>query len=455
MEDRTFLEKEPIGKLMLKLAIPTVCAQVINMLYNLVDRIYVGHIPGAGALALTGLGVCFPIIMIVSAFASLVSSGGAPRASIEMGKKNNDLAEKILGNCFTTQIFISIALTVLLLIFGEELLLAFGASDNTISYASDYLNIYTLGTIFVQLTLGMNAFITAQGFAKTSMLSVVIGAICNIILDPVFIFAFGMGVKGAALATIISQAVSTIWVLSFLCGKKTALKIKKKNLKLEYKIVFSSISLGLANFIMQSSESLVFVCYNSSLLKYGGDLAVGAMTILTSVMQFVMMPTQGIGQGTQPIISYNYGAGNKSRVQSAFKRLVTVDTIFTFSIWLLCMFAPNVLVRFFTSDDALNRFASPYLRIYMSMMGLFGVQMACQATFTAIGCAKSSIIVAVMRKFVLIIPMIFILPAIFPDNKVMAVYLSEPVSDFISIIFCSILFFFQFRRALRKLQPCN
>ena len=455
MEDRTFLEKEPIGKLMLKLAIPTVCAQFINMLYNLVDRIYVGHIPGAGALALTGLGVCFPIIMIVSAFASLVSSGGAPRASIEMGKKNNDLAEKILGNCFTTQIFISIALTVLLLIFGEELLLAFGASDNTISYASDYLNIYTLGTIFVQLTLGMNAFITAQGFAKTSMLSVVIGAICNIILDPVFIFAFGMGVKGAALATIISQAVSTIWVLSFLCGKKTALKIKKKNLKLEYKIVFSSISLGLANFIMQSSESLVFVCYNSSLLKYGGDLAVGAMTILTSVMQFVMMPTQGIGQGTQPIISYNYGAGNKSRVQSAFKRLVTVDTIFTFSIWLLCMFAPNVLVRFFTSDDALNRFASPYLRIYMSMMGLFGVQMACQATFTAIGCAKSSIIVAVMRKFVLIIPMIFILPAIFPDNKVMAVYLSEPVSDFISIIFCSILFFFQFRRALRKLQPCN
>ncbi len=455
MEDRTFLEKEPIGKLMLKLAIPTVCAQVINMLYNLVDRIYVGHIPGAGALALTGLGVCFPIIMIVSAFASLVSSGGAPRASIEMGKKNNDLAEKILGNCFTTQIFISIALTVLLLIFGEELLLAFGASDNTISYSSDYLNIYTLGTIFVQLTLGMNAFITAQGFAKTSMLSVVIGAICNIILDPVFIFAFGMGVKGAALATIISQAVSTIWVLSFLCGKKTALKIKKKNLKLEYKIVFSSISLGLANFIMQSSESLVFVCYNSSLLKYGGDLAVGAMTILTSVMQFVMMPTQGIGQGTQPIISYNYGAGNKSRVQSAFKRLVTVDTIFTFSIWLLCMFAPNVLVRFFTSDDALNRFASPYLRIYMSMMGLFGVQMACQATFTAIGCAKSSIIVAVMRKFVLIIPMIFILPAIFPDNKVMAVYLSEPVSDFISIIFCSILFFFQFRRALRKLQPCN
>ena len=324
-EDKDFLAKEPIGRLLLKLALPTVAAQIINMLYNIVDRIYIGHIKGVGALALTGVGVCMPIIMIVTAFAALVGNGGAPRASIFMGKGENDAAEKTLGNCFTLQIMISVVLTAVLLIWNRDLLMAFGASENTIEYAVSYMNIYAVGTIFVQLTLGMNAFITAQGFAKTGMLSVLIGAVANIILDPIFIFGFGLGVRGAALATIISQATSCTWVLLFLFGKKTVLKIRVKNMGLQKKIILPSIALGLATFIMQASESVISVCFNSSLLKYGGDIAVGAMTILTSVMQFAMLPLQGLGQGAQPIISYNYGAKNVERVKNAFWLLLKVS----------------------------------------------------------------------------------------------------------------------------------
>ena len=302
---KEFLGTEPIGKLLFKLAVPSVIAQIVNMLYNIVDRIYIGHIPGSGSLALTGVGVCLPIIMVVSAFAALVGSGGAPRASIFMGKDDMDSAEKILSGCFTVQIIISAILTAVLLLFGRSMLLTFGASENTIDYAVDYMSIYAVGTIFVQMTLGMNMFITAQGFSKTSMLTVTIGAVCNIILDPIFIFGFGMGVKGAALATIISQAVSCGWVLAFLTGKKTFLRIKKEYLKPVPSIVFPCLALGLSTFVMQSSESVISVCFNSSLLKYGGDLAVGAMTILTSTMQFAMLPLQGIGQGAQPIMSYN------------------------------------------------------------------------------------------------------------------------------------------------------
>ena len=320
--NKNFLGTEPVGKLLLKLSIPTVIAQLINMLYNIVDRIYIGHIPGEGSLALTGVGVCMPIIMIVSAFAALVSSGGAPRASIYMGKQDNKSAENILGNCFILQIIISVILTAILLIWGRDLLLAFGASENTISYATDYMHIYAFGTLFVQLTLGMNAFITAQGFTTFSMVSVLIGAVCNIVLDPVFIFVFHMGVRGAALATVISQAISTLWVVLFLCGKKTQLHLRKKHLHLEAKVVLPCIALGLAAFIMQSSESIVTVCFNSSLLRYGGDIAVGAMTILTSVMQFAMLPLQGIAQGAQPISSYNYGAKNADRVKKTFRLLL-------------------------------------------------------------------------------------------------------------------------------------
>lgn len=314
-KDKDFLGTEPVGKLMFRLALPTITAQLINMLYNIIDRIYIGHIPGNGALALTGVGVCMPLIMIISAFAALVGGGGAPHASIAMGKNDLNTAEHILGNCFFLQILISIILTVILLFGNRTFLLAFGASENTIEYAVNYMNIYAVGTIFVQLTLGMNMFITTQGFAKTGMLSVLIGAVMNIVLDPLFIFAFHLGVRGAALATILSQAVSCIWVLSFLCGKKTILHIRKKNLILKPEIILPCVALGLATFIMQASESIISVCFNSSLLKYGGDIAVGAMTILTSVMQFAMLPLQGLGQGAQPVLSYNYGAKNRDRVK--------------------------------------------------------------------------------------------------------------------------------------------
>ena len=450
-EEKDFLEKEPVGKLLLKLALPTVAAQVINMLYNIVDRIYIGHIPEVGALALTGVGVCMPLIMIVTAFAAFTGYGGGPRASIFMGQGDHVSAEKTLGNCFTTQIGISVILTAVLLIWNQDILMAFGASQNTIEYGVDYMNIYAIGTIFVQITLGMNAFITAQGFAKTGMLSVLIGAVANIILDPIFIFAFGMGVQGAALATILSQAMSCVWVLSFLFGKKTHLRLRFKYMKLEKNILFPSLALGLSSFIMQASESVISICFNSSLLRYGQDLAVGAMTILTSVMQFAMLPLQGLGQGAQPIISYNYGAHNPERVKAAFKLLLKASLVYSTLLWLLVMIFPQAFAAMFTADAELLEFTKTALRVYMACLLLFGIQMACQMTFTSLGNAKASILVAVMRKFILLIPLIYILPQIFTANKTMAVYMAEPVADFLAVTFTAILFAFQFKKALRQI----
>ena len=451
-DNKSFLGTEPIGKLLMKLALPTVAAQLINMLYNIVDRIYIGHIPGDGALALTGVGVCMPIIMIVSAFAALVGNGGAPRTTIYMGKKDNDTAERILGNCFTAQIIISAVLTMVLLIWNRDLLLAFGASENTIDYAVAYMNIYAFGTVFVQITLGMNLFITAQGFAKTGMLSVLLGAVTNIILDPVFIFGFHMGVRGAALATILSQALSCIWVLCFLFGKKTVLRLKKRYMTVKKEILLPCLALGSSVFIMQSSESVISVCFNSSLLKYGGDIAVGAMTILTSVMQFAMLPLQGLGQGAQPIISYNYGAGNRERVKGAFWLLLKCSMFYSVLFWAVVMLFPQMFVGMFTSDAALAMFTREALKIYMAVVGLFGIQMACQITFGALGNAKASILVAVMRKFVLLIPLIYIMPAIFTADKARAVYMAEPVADTLAITFTGFLFFFQFRKVLREMN---
>ena len=451
-EEKDFLGTEPVGKLLAKLAVPTVAAQIINMLYNIVDRIYIGHIPKEGAMALTGVGVCMPLIMIVTAFAAFVAYGGAPRATIFMGKGDHKTAEKILGNCFIVQIIISVLLTAALLLWNRNFLMAFGASDNTIDYGVAYMNIYALGTIFVQLTLGMNAFITAQGFAKTGMLSVLIGAVINIILDPVFIFGFHMGVEGAALATIISQAVSCLWVLLFLFGKKTHLKIRTANMKLEKDIVLPCLALGLSNFVMQASESVISVCFNSSLLRYGGDIAVGAMTILTSVMQFAMLPMQGLGQGAQPIISYNFGAGNVQRVRGAFKLLLKCSLIYSCLLWMFVMIFPQGFAAMFTSDADLLSYTQMALRIYMGGMLLFGIQMACQMTFIAIGNAKASILVAVMRKFILLIPLIYIMPHIFTADKARAVYMAEPVADFFAVCFTAVLFYFQFRKALRKME---
>lgn len=450
-QDKEFLGKEPIGKLLLKLALPTVAAQLINMLYNIVDRIYIGHIPEIGADALTGVGVCMPLIMMVSAFAALVGFGGSPRASIAMGKKDNDSAEKILGNCFTTQILISFVLTAVLLIWNRDLLMAFGASENTISYGTRYMNIYSVGTIFVQLTLGMNVFITAQGFAQTGMLSVLIGAVSNIVLDPIFIFGFNMDVQGAALATIISQALSCIWVVSFLFGKKTILKIRKENMCLSASVIFPCLALGTSTFIMQASESVISICFNSSLQKFGGDITVGAMTILTSVMQFAMLPLQGLGQGAQPIISYNYGAGSARRVKDAFKLLLKISLGYALFLWAMVMILPGGFVRMFTSDLKLIEFTKTALRVYLAALFMMGIQMACQMTFNSLGRAVESIIVAIMRKFVLLLPLIFVLPQIFKSDQTMAVYLAEPIADFLAVSFTIVLFTIQFRKALRKM----
>lgn len=449
--DRDFLGKEPLGKLLLRLAVPTVAAQLINMLYNIVDRIYIGHIPEVGALALTGVGVCMPLILIVSAFAALVGNGGAPRASIALGKGEKDEAEKILGTCFSMQILISLVLTAVLLLWNRNFLLAFGASENTIEYGVSYMNIYSVGTIFVQLTLGMNFFITAQGFAKTGMLSVLIGAISNIVLDPVLIFGFHMGVKGAALATIISQGLSCIWVLSFLFGKKTTLRIRRENMKLKRERVLPTLALGSSVFVMQSSESIIAICFNASLLKYGGDIAVGAMTILTSVMQFAMLPLQGLGQGAQPIISYNYGAGKKDRVKGAFKLLLKSSMLYAALLWIAVMLFPQLFAGMFTSDPALLDFTKTALRIYLAAMFIFGIQMACQLTFMSLGNAKASIVVAVMRKFILLIPLIFIMPAILKINQTMAVYLAEPIADILAVCFTIVLFRRELKKALSKI----
>lgn len=454
-EEKDFLGKEPVGRLLAKLALPTVTAQIINMLYNIVDRIYIGHIPEVGAMALTGVGVCMPLIMIVTAFAAFIGFGGAPRASIFMGKKDYRSAEQTLGNCFFVQIMVSVVLTVCLLLWNRDFLLAFGASENTIEYGVSYMNIYAVGTIFVQITLGMNSFITAQGFAKTGMLSVLIGAVANIILDPIFIFGLDMGVQGAALATIISQAMSCIWVVAFLLGKKTHLKIRRENLRLKSSVILPSLALGLSTFIMQASESVISICFNSSLLRYGGDIAVGAMTILTSVMQFAMLPLQGLGQGAQPIISYNYGARNGGRVKKAYALLLKSSLCYSVLLWALVMLFPQVFAGLFTSDPALLEFTQTALRVYMACLLLFGIQIACQMAFTSLGNAKASILVAVMRKFILLIPLIYLLPQIMTSNQTTAVYLAEPIADFLAVSFTAVLFIFQFKKALKGISDTD
>ena len=447
-QDKAFLGKEPIGKLLLKLALPTVAAQMINMLYNLVDRIYIGHIPNVGVSALAGVGVCMPLIMLVSAFAALVGYGGSPRVSIYMGKKDNETAEKILGNCFAMQIIISAILTAVLLIWSRDLLMLFGASRKSIEYAVSYMNIYAVGTIFVELTLGMNAFITAQGFAKTGMLSVLIGAISNIILDPIFIFGFGMGVKGAALATIISQALSCIWVISFLMGRKTMLKIRKENLLLRPKIIFPCLALGAATFVMQASESVISVCFNASLQSYGGDMAVSAMAILTSVMQFALLPLQGLGQGAQPIISYNYGAGNKERVKDTMKRMILVCLAGTLLLAGVAILAPQIYTGLFTNNQELLKLTCQVMPVYFLGISIFGIQCACQTSFISLGQAKVSLFIALLRKIILLIPLAIILPKFM---GVMGIYRAEPIADVISVVTTSVVFIYTMKKVLRNM----
>lgn len=452
VQNNDFLAREPIGRLLFKLAVPTVLAQLINMLYNIVDRIYIGHMAENAALALTGVGVCMPLILIVTAFAALIASGGAPRASMAMGRHDRSAAEQILGNSFVFQLIISLLLTIGLLAFNRPLLLAFGASANTIEYAVSYMSIYACGTLFVQLTLGMNAFITAQGFTQISMRTVLIGAIANIILDPLLIYGLDMGVQGAALATIIAQALSCLWVLSFLFGKRTLLKLRRINMRLQISVLLPCLALGLAPFIMTASESIIAICYNSTLLQYGGDVAVGTMTILSSVMQFAMLPLQGLGQGAQPIMSYNFGQGNPQRVKKTFKLLMLVSLTYSTLLWLLIMIFPQGFIRIFTADPTLAAFAQTAFRIYFFALLIFGAQVACQMTLIAIGNAKASIAVAILRKFVLLIPLIYIMPRLFDAQAVLAIYASEPAADILAVAFTLTLFTVQFKKALRQMS---
>ena len=443
-----------VGKLLFSLALPTITSQIVNMLYNIVDRVYIGRmepVETVGKLALTGVGVCLPIILVISAFASLMAMGGAPRASIQEGRGNPRESERIMGNCFTMLVLTSVVLTAVFQLFGRDLLLMFGASEHTIGYAADYMRIYSLGTIFVQVTLGMNAYITAQGFTTVSMKTVLIGAGLNTILDPIFIFGFDMGVQGAALATVISQAVSAAWVMRFLLGRRTKWALKKENLRPEAEVVLPCLALGLSPFIMQSTESLLAICFNSSLLKYGGDIAVGAMTVLTSIMGFAMMPLQGLSQGAQPIISYNFGARNAQRVRDAFRVLLTTCLSYSLVMWVMVQLMPRVFVGIFTPDAQLQSYAAWALRIYMGATGIFGIQIACQQTFVALGNAKCSLFLAILRKIILLIPLIYILPNFFTD-KAFAVFLAEPVADFLAVCTTATLFYFQFRKTMRQLD---
>lgn len=441
------LGKEPLRKLFFTMAIPSVLAQLINVLYNIVDRIYIGHIKDIGSLALTGVGVTFPIIMVVSAFSAFAGQGGAPLASILLGAKDQEKAEKVLGSSTALLLVFSISLTLIFQILKTPLLYAFGASDNVIGFAQDYIGLYMWGTIFVMLSLGLNTFISGQGNAKTAMFSVLIGAVTNIILDPIFIFVMNMGVKGAALATVISQAFSAIWVVNFLISKKSSLKIKRENLKLDMKFVKKIGSLGCSPFIMQSTESLVLLTLNSGLQKYGGDLYVGSMSILISVLQLIFVPVSGIAQGVQPIISYNFGAGNRERVVKTFKALLIVCLMATMFMGGIAVLFPNFYVKMFTESEELMKLTSKMMPIFTLGMCIFGIQQSIQVTFLAMGQAKFSIFIALLRKVILLVPLAIILPRFL---GVKGIYYAEPMADITSVVVASITFALNFKSILKQ-----
>lgn len=447
--DNTELGTGNIRRLVVKLAVPTMLAQLVNLLYNIVDRIYVGRIPEIGSLALAGLGVTFPIIMLVAAFAALAGNGGASRAAIAMGAGDYKKAERILGNSASLLVIFSIVLTVVFLIVKDPILLMFGASENTLPYASDYLTIYLAGTIFVQLSLGLNAFITNQGFTKTSMATVCIGAALNIILDPVFIFVFDMGVQGAALATIISQAVSCVWVVAFFRGKRTILKLRRSNFRLESTTVKAILSLGISPFIMQLTECLVQLTFNNGMMKYGNDIYVALMSILFSMLQIVWMPISGLSQGVQPIIGYNYGARNLERVRHAFKLLFIANLAFSLIVVGFVEIFPQLFIRMFTEDAAIIEIGIPAVRVYMAGMAIMGAQSACQNTFLALGEAKTSLFLALLRKVILLLPLALILPRI-ADMGVWGLLIAEPVSDIIAVAVTTTMFAVSSRRLLKQ-----
>ena len=438
-----------VKKLMLSMAIPAVLAQFVNLLYNIVDRIYIGHIPEIGGTALTGVGLFTPILMLITAFAMLAGAGGAPRAAIAMGKGDNETAEKIIGNCLTVLLILAGILTVVIYATMPTLIRWFGGSDATIPYAVQYGRIYVLGCVVVLIVMGMNSFITTQGFAKVSMLTTVIGAVVNIILDPIFIFGLNMGVQGAALATVLSQAVGAVWILLFLTGKKTILKLKPVNMHLQGNIIGPCLALGVSSFVMISTESILSISFTSSLSRYGGDVAVGAMTILTSVNQLVTMPLSGLCQGGQPLISFNYGAGKFDRVKEAFRCQFVACISYTIGFWLLILLFPQVFAGIFTNNADLVGYTAWAIRIFLAGVFSVGFQLSCQQAFMALGQAKVSLLLACLRKLILLIPLIFILPPFFaPENKAFAVFLAEPVSDILAATVTTITFFVTFRKLM-------
>ena len=443
------LGRDPIGRLLLRLAVPTVTAQLVNALYNIVDRMYIGHIEGVGDLALTGLGVCFPVIMFVSALSALVGMGGGSRAVVRMGAGDPEGANRILGSCATLLVLLSLVFTAVLQLVKEPMLLLFGATENTLPYALDYLGIYLSGTLFVELSLGLNFFITAQGFSTVGMATVLIGAVVNIVLDPILIFGCGMGVSGAALATITAQGVSAVWVVCFLMGRRTRLRLQRHFARLDWKVLSPVLALGVSPFIMQSTESLVNIAFNSSLKAYGGDPAVGAMTICSSIMQVFYLLFQGLSQGGQPIVGYNYGAGNLDRVRKTFRLVFTCSLIFSTLSCLAIELFPGMFVAMFNDKPELVEIAVWTLRVYAAGMFMLGIQNSCQQTFVALGQAKISLFLALLRKIILLIPLIFILPH-FIANQVLAVFLAEPAADILAALTTGGLFCGRFPRSLRE-----
>lgn len=438
------LENEKISKLLLSLAIPSILAQLATLIYNMVDRIYIGQLAD-GALAIAGIGLCTSIITIITAFTNLFGRGGAPLASIRMGEKRMDIAEKILGNCVFSLVISSLIIMAALLIFGEDILMLFGASENTLPYAMDYLSIYCLGTVFVQLSVGLNYFINAQGFAKYGMFTLLIGGVLNIILDPIFIFGLHMDVAGAAIATVISQFVSCVWVMKFLLGKKTTIQIKKEYFKFDLDIMKRVLGLGFSPFFMSSTEGILQVSFNRQLLFFGGDLAVSSMTIMLSMNQILQLPMEGIAQGTQPIISYNYGAKQYERVKKAISLAMKVSLIYSIVGVLLMEFVPQVFVQLFSNDPELIELASRMLRVYIFGFIIMGANSTYQQSYTSLGFGKISFFFAFYRKIILLIPLIYILP-IFISDGVFAVMLAEPLSDLITTITNT----FSFRRFMHK-----
>ena len=442
---------ENIPRLILSLSAPAIAAQIINALYNVVDRMYIGRIPVTGTMALTGVGLTFPIIMIISAFAALVGFGGAPLASIRMGAGKRAEAQRLLGNCFSMLVLLALVLTTLLLLFKTPLLRLFGASDDTLPYADSYLSVYLIGTISVQLALGLNQFISAQGFAKTAMATVCVGAALNIILEPILIFACDMGVRGAAIATVISQAVSAAWVVVFLSGSKSTLRLRKAFLRLDSKLLLPAVALGASPFVMQATESLLTVTFNVSLQRYGGDLAVGAMTILTSVSQMVQMPLLGLAQGAQPILSFNYGAGRPDRMKQSVRYTLIIACVFAFAVWGVVQLAPHAVAQMFNRNTELVDMTAWALRIYFAVGFTMAFQNTFQQCFVALGEAKISLFLALERKVILLIPLILILPQLMSD-KLFAVFCAEPVADFLAAATTTTLFLFRFRHILRETE---